>query len=347
MTKDEIRRETDGFLNDVQESSSYTPNAVGNLPSSQTYTAVDPNTFSTTTFQDSITREGERGRRLTGARRAYLPMTISVSGKDGYRIEFTMLINPNSLNHGKTHTVNSAYTRLGWIPQIWGLNQDTIQATGKTAMFMAPSAGATTDLKKYTFGFLNFMALVAAYKNNGYRAYDPVSDSKITRIITTVQGVELSYDGQIYMGHFNTFSLDESEENPFIFDYNFEFVCSTLAEDYAYVRGHFEPIKDKEQSQETTSSEDQQSNRSTISNLPKSSTLFDVSSNGPTAEVDDWTSKPDESVLRVWERVSALAFPPDGLPWTEAISRGYTDGSPQENLKLRGQLLSQGTSFFE
>jgi len=57
-----------------------------------------------------------------------------------------------------------------------------------------------------------------------------------------VHGVEVAYDNQIFTGHFNNFTLDEAADRPFLFDYNFEFVCSTLDDDFNEVRGHFLPI---------------------------------------------------------------------------------------------------------
>jgi hypothetical protein len=73
------------------------------------------------------------------------------------------------------------------------------------------------------------MALVNAFKNNGYRLVDRTLLNTIemaTRVIDVVNGVKISYDGNVMMGHFNNFTLDEDAEHPYLLTYNFEFVIS-------------------------------------------------------------------------------------------------------------------------
>jgi hypothetical protein len=111
-----------------------------------------------------------------------------------------------------------------------------------TAAFMVDGIGLTAVGRRQSFGLQNFMALFYAYRNNGYQLIDPTTSSTLTRVVNLVHGIEISYDGQIYMGHFNNFTLDENADKPFLFDYNFEFVCSSLSDDYNEIRGHFEPI---------------------------------------------------------------------------------------------------------
>ena len=45
------------------------------------------------------------------------------------------------------------------------------------------------------------------------------------------------------MGHFNNFTIDDGGESPFILNYSFEFVMSSLSNDYNEINGHFTPIK--------------------------------------------------------------------------------------------------------
>lgn len=180
---------------------------------------------------------------LTGALSAALPMTLSTTDVNGNRIQITLLINPYSVNHGKTSTTNATYTRSGFITQLWGPNQDLISSTGTTAAFMVEGIGLTAVSRTRSFAYKNFLALLYAYRNNGYSFIDPsASASVLTRVIGVMSGVEMSYDNQIFMGHFNNFTIDEVAEKPFLFDYNFEFVTSSLSNDYSEVRGHFSPI---------------------------------------------------------------------------------------------------------
>jgi len=186
---------------------------------------------------------------VTGAKDPALPMTISAPDINNNKLQFTMLINPANMNHGKTSTVHAAYTRDGYITQLWGPNQDLLTATGTTAAFMVSGAGLTAVDRRLSMGMHNFFALLYAYRNNGYEFVDPASiRTAFTRVINVIHGIEITYDGQSYLGHFNNFTIDENAEKPFLFDYNFEFVVSSLSNDYNEIRGHFisigeEPLK--------------------------------------------------------------------------------------------------------
>jgi hypothetical protein len=183
---------------------------------------------------------------VTAAMPAILPMTIATATSNGNRVEFTMLINPENINHGKTNATYSSYTRMGWVTQLWGPNQDLLTGTGRSAAFMVEGTGLSNFYKRQSIGFNNFMALLRSYRNNGYMLVDPTKLHTLTRVISLISGIEIFYDGQIFMGHFNNFTIDENAENPFIFNYNFEFVCSTLSQDYEEVRGHFSRVPARE-----------------------------------------------------------------------------------------------------
>ena len=334
-SKEQIRNETDDLLNRVRGSNAYIPVSTGLVPSPGIPQAL----------LDALQREDIH---LTGAAAAILPMTFAIPGKDGVRTQVTLLINPENMNHGKTNMNQSAYTRQGWIPQLWGPSQDLITATGRTAVFMVSGEGVTNVLKKYSFAFLNFMALVSVYKNNGYRYNDQTNPRGSSRVPELITGIEMSYDNQIYMGHFNNFTLDETADSPFIFNYNFEFVCSTLSNEYNYVRGHFQPLDGwatPNNVNETTTgtrgeAEFERSDRAQGQTNPTSRLLYDVGSNGPKAQPTRTKQKTDDSTRDVWERATKVAFPPDGLSFDEAIDRGYTNGSYNGNMALRSQLLA-------
>ena len=181
---------------------------------------------------------------ITGAKPAVLPFTIAIPDRDGSVVEFIMLVNPDTINHSKTSSVSQAYTRDGYVPQVWGQNLDTLSSTGSTAVFMSDD-GLTVRDRKSTFAYLNFGALLTAYKNNGYRLLDQTKIGelqKITRVIQMIRGIEIFYDGAIHMGHFNNFTMDDNAENPYRFTYNFEFIVSSLSGDYSQIRGHFKSL---------------------------------------------------------------------------------------------------------
>jgi hypothetical protein len=229
--RDKVRRNMDAFLESVQTSNYSQLNGVSDLglvSETGAYLAGDlpaPNP------------------NLTGALSPALPLTLSTSDANGKRIEITLLINPSTMNHSKTGSTTAAYTRIGFVTQLWGLGQDLITSTGTTAAFMVEGTGLTAVSRTRSFAYKNFLALLYAYRNNGYSLVDPTAlQPKLTRVINMISGIEMSYDNQIFMGHFNNFTIDEDATKPFLFNYNFEFVVSSLSSDYSEVRGHFSPI---------------------------------------------------------------------------------------------------------
>jgi len=188
---------------------------------------------------------------LTGALQAALPLIISIPSKNNDKLSFTLLINPENWNQSKTSSVQSSYTRYGYVTQLWGASQDLITSNGKTAAFMVEGIGLTNSARKKSFAYLNFLSFLYSYRNNGYKFSDFTKNvNKLTRVIDKVTGVEIYYDNQNYMGHFNNFTIDEDSNTPFLLNYNFEFVISSLSHTYNEVKGHFIPIEEKSADEE-------------------------------------------------------------------------------------------------
>jgi hypothetical protein len=328
VSKTTIRAKTGNFLDKLQSKTiSY-----GFHNQEQYYTSA----VNTLTGLTDIVVVNEH-KALTGAAPAILPMEIVTAriNRNEYgeevpeRISFTLLINPETWNHGKTQTTQMAYTRNGWSTQLWGPNQDTISSTGKTAAFMTPAEGMDNFTSQLSFGYLNFMALISSYKNNGYHFEDFIKVDELTRVIKTVQGIQITYDNEVFMGHFNNFTIDEVEETPYLLNYNFEFIVSTLNGTEYEVSGHYKTIP--------TSEED----------------LITGTASDPSALVfaaDPYVKKPsfptapprptdDKTTIRLWERIT-------GLSWTEAFNLKMTDGSVKGNLKLRQDLIGKRWNSF-
>jgi len=315
--KETIRRETGDFLRNIPNNN----NSFGFQNQNTYYTAA----------QNSFSSGLNQKKALTGAAEAILPMQIvtakvnNVNGQETLeRLAFTLLINPDSWNHGKTFATQSAYTRKGWRQQLWGPNQDTISSTGRSAAFMTPAAGLDNFTENYSFGYLNFMALIAAYRNNGYTFEDYTAANELTRVIKTVQGVQIMFDNEIFMGHFTNFTIDEVEETPYIQNYNFEFVISALTGAEFEVRGHYKPIP-------------QNFAQLDLGTAGDPNTIVFVSDTfmkGPSKPIIVPTYTEDVTTPRIWERKT-------GLPWVDAIRLGYTNGSSTSNSKLLNLLLTK------
>jgi len=179
---------------------------------------------------------------LTGAGEPIIPMRIMTLGKNQQPIDVTLLISPENQNHAKTNSYQVAYTRTGWVTQLWGPNQDTLSSTGKTAAWMNPGIGLDNFQKESTFAYLNFISIVSAYRTNGCLFMDKFSVDNFTRVIDTVSGVHIMFDNQDFMGHFSNFTLDEDDEHPYIYNYNFEFIISALDGDESEIRGHYKRL---------------------------------------------------------------------------------------------------------
>ena len=129
-----IRNQTDLFLEGIQFNlSDYAP--LQYLFSSDVLAEAGAvETSQAGTLKTSLIKKPDPA--VTGTLSPPLPMYISVATENNIKLQFMMLINPSNVTHGKTSSVQAAYTRKGFITQMWGPNQDLITSTGKTAAFM-------------------------------------------------------------------------------------------------------------------------------------------------------------------------------------------------------------------
>jgi hypothetical protein len=304
MSKVENRRRTGNFLQNSQGMSSF-----------RLYPQQEIITGSTLTGSQTA---------LTGAIEPILPMRIVTVSKTGRPIDFTLLINPESWNHAKTNVYQSVYTRAGWSVQLWGPNQDTISSIGKSAAMMNSIIGLDSYMRQTPFAYLNLVALVSAYKTNGYEFYDRIAPDVTTRVINRVRGVHLIYDGHDFMGHFSNFTLDEDEEHPFIFNYNFEFIVTSLQGAETEIRGHYKSLPIPSFNEEEPIPDER----------GELELVADVFTTEPTQSLVAPRPIDDRTTQRLWEMKT-------GLPWSDALRYNLTDGTVQGNLNLRAQLYKK------
>jgi hypothetical protein len=305
VSKEQVRKQTSKFLSNIQTSSSYRT-----YGQQEYYTAVaDAGTINQNTS-------------LTGAISPIIPMQIvTMAGKS--RIELTLLMNPEVLNVGRTFSTQPVYTRKGWDNQLWGPNPDTLSSNGKTAATMTPAVGLDNYLQIVSFSYLNLLSLISAYKNNGVEFLDQFDANAVTRVVQLIHGIEICYDNHIFLGHFNNFSLDEDDEHPYVFNYNFEFVVSSLSGSDQQIRGHYRQIP------QTT--EDMESG--TAGDVDLNLLLLDLTTKDPDVPLVAPKPTDDRTTERLWIRKT-------GLSWSEAFDLGLTDGTVQGNLRLRRMITS-------
>jgi len=140
------------------------------------------------------------------------------------------------------------------------------------------------------------------------------------------------------MGHFNTFTLDETADSPFIMNYNFEFICSSTSNDYRDVRGHFLPIPGNEETSSAYTTQEQMSNIDAVRSGNTIQLVSDVNKYGSDAPIKKSKSISDEDVIRLWTSIT-------GLNWSQAYDLGYTDLTVQSNNFLKTRLLIESWPF--
>jgi Transglycosylase SLT domain len=151
-------------------------------------------------------------------------------------ISLIFMVNPSDVTFGQTTVSGDSYAREGWVSTLWGRGQPTILANGSTAAFYIGGSGLTALSRRSSLSFRNFISILAIFKNNGYYflsgpenkdLFDAVGVNK-GRVISVMDLIKISYDDGDYIGSFNSFTIDETAEAPFRFNFNFEFIISGL-----------------------------------------------------------------------------------------------------------------------
>jgi GH24 family phage-related lysozyme (muramidase) len=179
----------------------------------------------------------------------YKPFTISIFDTELKQdvVSLTLMINPKDLNVNQAQVINSANTRSGWINTLWGNQQAALSANGSTAGFYYvknnKGVGISNFYRKNSIAFLNFLSIVAMFKNNAYYFMDGQETptyykDSTSKVINVMDTIKISYDGSEYLGSFSSFSITDSASSPYKMDYSFEFTESIFGSDPNTVEGH-------------------------------------------------------------------------------------------------------------
>ena len=126
-----------------------------------------------------------------------------------------MYVNPQSFKQDYKKLKNTYQTLEGWIEEHHGDELDSIQCEATTAAFYTKD-GITHIDRKNTEAYINFKDILELYKNNG-KTYDsngiPIFDGNI----------QITYDGGVYLGYFESFTYDDMAENPYRITFSFNF----------------------------------------------------------------------------------------------------------------------------
>lgn len=132
-----------------------------------------------------------------------------------------MYINPSQFSIAYQHVISDGdRSRDGFIVEHWGLQQPVITASGNIGgtYIHGPNktGGVTRMFQKDAASYQYFMNLFRIYRNNAY-IYN------VHNKISMLGQVKIFWDGAIYTGSFDSFSINESEDKPFDLTYDFQF----------------------------------------------------------------------------------------------------------------------------
>jgi len=141
--------------------------------------------------------------------------------------QLIILINPESLDIKFTPKV--VENRVRWtnqkdssyIFQVHHDELDILSASGQSAMFYTDKGLTSTERKK-TLGWENIQQLLAIYRNNGM-IFNRKPGQRGTNVLESVGRVLITYDEILYVGFFESFSLNEAAEKPFNLNFSFDF----------------------------------------------------------------------------------------------------------------------------
>jgi hypothetical protein len=155
------------------------------------------------------------------------PVPISWSVVSDAKIpSLTMLVNPSNLDIAYSPLITETRTLGGFVHEFWGEQLTSLNASGKTAMFLDEN-GLTNKNSRSTESFQYFMSLLNIYKNNG-KGYYSTTDKSMPAIynptkISSLGIVSMFFDKRQYDGYFETFTYTEDASMPFNLEYSFTF----------------------------------------------------------------------------------------------------------------------------
>ena len=143
---------------------------------------------------------------------------------------YRFLINPNQVSISRSMIDGQAMTRGGWQFGVWGEDSIQIRLTGKTAG-QYWSFGITDRYQQYTESYRNLTMLQMVFENNGYffegeqMGEGPLAASFTRRRIKMHSDVELTVGNFIWSGMFESMSISQSADQPWLASFSLSFVA--------------------------------------------------------------------------------------------------------------------------
>ena len=155
---------------------------------------------------------------------------------DGNPAVYRFLINPSQVQITRNTLDGQAFARSGWQIGVWGEDAININLSGKTAgQYFA--FGLTDQYQPYTESYRNLEQLQVVFENNGYwfegeqTAEGPLAAGAgsganfARRIIKMHADVELIVGNFKWYGMFDSLTLTQSADEPFLMSFQISFVA--------------------------------------------------------------------------------------------------------------------------
>ncbi len=143
-------------------------------------------------------------------------------------IKMVLHVNPRSMTMSFSKVIERIQTKGGYVEQHWGEGARTIAFDMATGGFKRLYSGLsnvtgggydTQGTRRETIAYDKFLDLLALFHNNG-AIYDTSGQVAFQGII------KISYDGGVYFGWFDNFSVNEDVSAPYQFNLSAQFTVS-------------------------------------------------------------------------------------------------------------------------
>lgn len=138
-----------------------------------------------------------------------------------------MLISPQSFSRSYEHSVDTPKARRRHIVHMWLEKPMTISCKGVTAaqytMDGAGAGGLTHQKRIHSLAYRNLMSLVRIYKNNGWLYTKKSSGDRNDGMRQIAMSIYIYFDGHVYIGSFDDFTITDTAEKPYNLEYSFKF----------------------------------------------------------------------------------------------------------------------------
>lgn len=159
---------------------------------------------------------------------AHRGITASKEQNGNAPATYRFLINPAQVAINRTTIDGQAMTRAGWQIGVWGEDVFQVTLTGKTAgQYFA--FGITDGYQQFTESYRNLEMLQIVFENNGYwfegeqAAEGPLAADFTRRRIKMHADVELTVGNFIWSGMFDSLTITQSAEEPWLASFNIVF----------------------------------------------------------------------------------------------------------------------------